>query len=183
MNRHLQRDRPIIFIGHSFGGLVIKQVCDLFLGFASHSYFGVQALVFSQTQNSFAPGDHRYIANATCGIMFFGTPHFGSHYASLALLKAWVLSFRGRVHVSLIKTLQLLSPQLEHLNQDFLSIDVIRKLPQSSLACFYETKAMLFGVSVQPPLSVANLNEISACGGRRLGLPLCRHARVYEHRP
>ena len=115
--------------------------------------------------------------------MFFGTPHLGSRYASLGLLKAWVLSLRGRVHVGLIKTLQLLSPQLEHLNQDFLSIDVIRKLPQSSLACFYETEAMLFGVSVQSLLSVASSNGISAHGGRRFGLPLCRYARVYEHRP
>ena len=105
--------------------------------------------MFSQTRNSFAPGDHRYIADATCGIMFFGTPHLGSHYASLGLLKAWVFSLRGRVHVELIKTLRLLSPQLVDLNQDFLGIDVIRRLPQSSLACFFETKAMLFGVSVQ----------------------------------
>ena len=30
MSQHLQRDRPIVFIGHSFGGLVIKQVCDIF---------------------------------------------------------------------------------------------------------------------------------------------------------
>lgn len=139
--------------------------------------------MFSQTQNAFAPGDHRYIANATCGILFFGTPHLGSNYASLGLLKAWVLSLRGQVHVSLYKTLQLLSPQLEHLNEDFLSIDVIRKLPQSSLVCFYETKAMsmLFGVSAQSLLSVVGSDGISACGGRRLGLPLCRHARVYEH--
>ena len=139
--------------------------------------------MFSQTQNSFAPGDHRYIANATCGILFFGTPHRGSHYASLALWKAWVLSLGGQVHVSLLKTLQSLSPQLEDLNQDFLRIEVIRKLPQSSLACFYETKAMMFGVSVQSLLSVASLNVISACGGGRLGLPLYRHARVYERRP
>jgi len=141
--------------------------------------------VFSQTQSAFAPGDYCYIANATCGIMFFGTPHLGSNYTSLGLLKAWVLSSRGQVHASLYKTLQLLSPQLEHLNEDFLSIDVIRKLPQSSLACLYETKAMsmFFGVSVQLLLSVVGSNGISACSGKRLGLPLCCHACVYEHGP
>ena len=117
--------------------------------------------------------------------MFFGTPHLGSHYASLGLLKVWVLILHRRVHVGLIKVtmLQLLSLQLEHLNQEFLNISAISKLPQSSLACFYETRPMLFGVSVQSLLSVASSNMISACGERRLGLPLYRHAHVDEHRP
>lgn len=54
----------------------------------------------------------------------------------------------GGTYNGLLKTLQLLSPELQHLNQDFLSSPAIRQLPEHGLVCFYETKGMLFGVSI-----------------------------------
>jgi hypothetical protein len=49
------RDRPLIFIGHSFGGIVIEQ-----------------ALVSAINQG------FEHVAIATAGILFLGTPHRGS---------------------------------------------------------------------------------------------------------
>ena len=103
----------------------------------------------SQVPNPFVGGDNSYIADATRGVLFLGTPHFGSQYASAGLWKAWVLGMFGGTYNGLLKTLQLLSPELQHLNQDFLASPAIRKLPEHGLVCFYETKGMLFGVSIQ----------------------------------
>jgi hypothetical protein len=62
---------------------------------------------------------------------------------------AWARGMLGGTYNGLLKTLRLLSPELQRLNQDFLAIPAIRKLPERSLVCFYETKGMLFGVSVR----------------------------------
>jgi hypothetical protein len=105
--------------------------------------------VLSQVPNLFVGGDHSYIADATCGVLFLGTPHSGSQYTSAGLWKALALGIFGGTYNGLLKALELLSPELEHLNQDFLAIPAIYKLPRYSLVCFYETKGPIFGVSIR----------------------------------
>ena len=92
-----------------------------------------------------------YIANVTRGIVFLGTPHTRPKYAlSLsALLWSQLLGIFGGPYARLFKTLQLLYPEPERLNQDFLAIPAIRELPNNSLVSFYETKGLFWGVSVQ----------------------------------
>ena len=109
--------------------------------------FTVQALALSQVSNPFVQGDHSYIAEATRGILFLGTPHFDLGYSFGGLLCARLLGTFGAIDAGLLKTMQLLSPELEFLNQDLVAITTIRKLPQHSVVCFYESKG-LFGVSV-----------------------------------
>jgi Putative serine esterase (DUF676) len=67
------RDRRIIFVVHSHGGLVVKAAL---VDDANH---GNKALVFPNTD----------------GIVFFGTPHRGSALVGLAQILARFLSFRG----------------------------------------------------------------------------------------
>lgn len=54
--------RPIIWVGHSMGGLLIKQMLEL------------------------AEGDTRYstIQTSTCGLLFYGVPHHGLSWAALS---------------------------------------------------------------------------------------------------
>jgi hypothetical protein len=104
-------------------------------------------LALSQVPNPFVQGDHSYIAEATRGILFLGTPHFDLQYPFGGLLWARLSGTFGATYSGLLRTMQLLSPELEYLNQDFLAIPTIRKLPHHSVVCFYETKG-LFGVSV-----------------------------------
>ena len=101
----------------------------------------------SQVSNPFVQGDHTYITEATRGILFLGTPHFDLQYSFGGNLWAQLSGTFGATYNGLLRAMQLLSPELEHLNQDFLTIPAIRKLPQHSVICFYETKG-LFGVSV-----------------------------------
>jgi len=172
---YFKRKRPIIFIGHSFGGLVIKQ-----------------ALALSQISNPFVEGDNPYIAEATRGVLFLATPHFGSQYAFGGVWLARLLGIFGGTYSGLLQSLQLLSPQLQHLNQDFLTIPAIRNLPQRSLVCFYETKGLLFGPVVEERsacLSIAtrvslnadhkDMNKFSERGGAYDEVKYCLR-RIYE---
>lgn len=66
--------RPVILVGHSFGGLVIKKVC-----------------VEAHHQHSHDPGSRRnkmlgkFLHNVGLGgIFFYGTPHHGSSLANMA---------------------------------------------------------------------------------------------------
>jgi hypothetical protein len=71
---------PLVFIGHSLGGLVIKQ-----------------ALLNAQDNSTFEP-----IKNSTYGMVFFGTPHKGGRNAALGNLAAKVARFvSGKYPVAL----------------------------------------------------------------------------------
>lgn len=163
---------------------MIKQVCHVLSASPSvldAHRFATQALALSQISNPFVEGDNTYIAEATRGVLFLATPHFGSQYAFGGVWWARLFGIFGGTYSGLLQSLQLLSPQLQHLNQDFLTIPVIRNLPQRSLVCFYETKGLLFGVSI--PVAIAleiSSDRMSARGRRTIRLPLDRHARESE---
>jgi hypothetical protein len=59
--------RPVVFVTHSMGGLVVKEMLSVSLDEAR------------------AGGPRARLASATRGVVFFATPHFGSHLASLGL--------------------------------------------------------------------------------------------------
>ncbi|KAH8648214.1 hypothetical protein BGZ60DRAFT_553049, partial [Tricladium varicosporioides] len=67
--RRLSPERPIIFICHSLGGLIVKR-----------------ALVNAKSNRAYTP-----IAHATFGIVFFATPHQGTDMATYATVvsKIW----------------------------------------------------------------------------------------------
>ncbi|KAF2149964.1 hypothetical protein K461DRAFT_296368 [Myriangium duriaei CBS 260.36] len=87
------RNRPIILVGHSFGGLVIQQA----LLIASHGI------------------EHRSFKEAVSAILLLGVPMQGSTLASLG---AWVEKMVGS-HAGLMKTLTRDSPELRGLLADF----------------------------------------------------------------
>ncbi|KAL7956799.1 hypothetical protein V8C34DRAFT_325818 [Trichoderma compactum] len=62
---------PLIFVGHSFGGIVIKEAL------------------------SSDPKDSQRIVEDTCGIIFLGTPHLGSPVAGFGATLAYLTGFLG----------------------------------------------------------------------------------------
>ena len=94
-----EQARPIIFVCHSLGGIVVKQ-----------------ALVHAALHDELY-GD---IRKATVGLMFFGTPHGGGNKADTAKTWASVISvFTGETRNSLLSTLKAGSLYNEATADDF----------------------------------------------------------------
>ncbi|KAJ8108670.1 hypothetical protein ONZ43_g6353 [Nemania bipapillata] len=108
---------PIIFMGHSFGGIVIKEALIL-------------ALRRSETAEQ--------IIFDTSGIIFLGTPHQGSTLSIFAFLAAWVTGFLGS-STGLLLTLQHHSSQLSDLEVQF---DHVRKSLRAKIHSIFETKPL-----------------------------------------
>lgn len=103
-------DRPLVFITHSMGGLVVKAL-----------------LVGSQTQ---ADQDRKKIASQTRGIVFCATPHRGSDFANAAALLG---TFFGGVQNHL-KEMQAGQEPLNVLHDEFVEWQRLRAVPVCSYA-------------------------------------------------
>ena len=87
---------PLVLVGHSLGGLVIKTALKQGMGRDVER--------------------HRLLVQNIKGIAFVGTPHFGSRLASIA---SWLRIVRANPQVS---DLALDNPNLEELNQLFVKL-------------------------------------------------------------
>jgi hypothetical protein len=101
------KSRPIIFVGHSLGGLVIKE-----------------ALIrSSEYLNSYQDAKLAAIYSNTKGVVFIGTPHRGSDKTVLAEIVANVVKIGlKRPNDKLLKTIATESQLLERQGKSFASI-------------------------------------------------------------
>lgn len=91
------------------------------------------------------------IIEATRGIIFLGTPHFGSRYATLGLIRAWVSHIVGGAHTTLLYTLLEQSLELRRLNENFLAFPAIHKI-RDNIVCFFELKGEVGVFGVRQPM-------------------------------
>ena len=98
-----ERDRPILFVAHSLGGIVVKEA-------------------LRQSRGCKMSKPHMYgIFDATVGLLFFGTPHRGAdprnfvHHVLTA--SAQVLGFRANPHI--VNTLMPHAEKLMSLRNEF----------------------------------------------------------------
>lgn len=119
--------RPLIFIGHCFGGIVIEK-----------------ALVDAKL----IPEDYHDIITSTAGIIFLGTPHRGSPSQPKAELIATIASAAGLgERSSLLRTLQPDSEALMDLLYDFSRVVNIASIP---LFCFFEQRKSAVAKAIVP---------------------------------
>lgn len=117
--------RPLIFVAHSLGGLVCKEV-----------------LLIAKDN----PEVHlQSVFSSARGIVFLGTPHQGSWMASWANIPARSLGVVISTNRSLLNILEESNEFLSSIQQKFLSM--IRLLQQNNrqlhVACFYEELPLL----------------------------------------
>ncbi|CAI7662679.1 unnamed protein product [Penicillium bialowiezense] len=93
-HRSKYRRVPIVFIGHSFGGIVIKEALCTPIE------------------------DAKDIVDSTCGIIFLGTPHHGSPLSSLGMIAACVTGFMGSA-IGLLRFMTSYETQLIDLDARF----------------------------------------------------------------
>jgi len=115
-----------MFVGHSLGGLVIKEAIILAARNAKHLRH--QDL-----------GD---IYTAVVGVIFLGTPHRGSDLESLGQVVASIAkaSFR-RPNTQLLGSLSSNSHILEKQRDDFVTVS-----KDLQVVCFYEEQPMVVGL-------------------------------------
>ncbi|KAH8691538.1 hypothetical protein BGW36DRAFT_388505 [Talaromyces proteolyticus] len=92
------RRRPLIFIGHSLGGIVIKQ-----------------ALITAKIRSQ----QYKDILESTWHLIFLGTPHQGSLFAPGADFLNKLTSVFSSERTRVTKELKLWSPELLSITQDF----------------------------------------------------------------
>jgi hypothetical protein len=94
--------RPIIFIAHSLGGLVVKAAL-------AEAYHG--------------DGTYTMIQTMTYGIIFFGVPHQGSDNVSWGRVVAQIAStYDGRINESFMQSVESGSPYNEWLSKRFMPL-------------------------------------------------------------
>ncbi|KAJ8908900.1 hypothetical protein NDN08_005602 [Rhodosorus marinus] len=81
-------DRPIVFVSHSYGGMIVKEIISKPNGSAQ------------EKKGTPVGGDWDHIASQVRGTVFFGTPHKGSPFAGKAAGKFMDSAFRPSPSVS-----------------------------------------------------------------------------------
>ena len=130
MERRKCPDRPLIFIGHCYGGLVIQK-----------------ALVTAKHHSERWTG----IFESTIGLVFLGTPHRGTGHITSTGMKetlnerhAHVEDYSLAIEDSVLETLLSQSPMLDDVRREF--VDTwIASHGRNGLVCFYEQKATIVG--------------------------------------
>jgi hypothetical protein len=103
--------RPIIFLAHSLGGIVVKHVCELCRSSISANTCS-KALVTCDSARRGHNEEYRSIKVSTYGIVFFGTPHACATSGEFQK----ILNNIGRIFISGNSTvLQLLRRDSEYL--------------------------------------------------------------------
>jgi predicted acylesterase/phospholipase RssA len=118
-------DTPIIFIGHSFGGTLLKQI-----------YVSTHPTNSSRT-------DYHTLHHLIRGYVYLGTPHKDLYVQDMS--KLWRAIALNGAAASRASTLQQALSSMSRINYDF------RRLGGEDLpsACFYETKKTYVGLQQQ----------------------------------
>lgn len=123
----MQASRPIIFVAHSLGGLVVAN------GLASQSGSNEQ---------------RQEVISSTCGTIFLGTPFKGSGKAAWAGLAEKILGMLSDSNDQIIKDLDTKSTRLQQISSDFHLLLQQRyeskDLNAIQVACFFETQTTIF---------------------------------------
>jgi len=139
--------RPIVFIAHSLGGLVVKE-----------------ALIYSNSRTRDDQPELRSIRLSTCGILFFGTPHRGSDAgATLVPLILNVMSIYTRTDSKLVDSLR---PQAEAIQSQ---LDYYIPISEDfKTVCFYERKETPIKIGIKKMI----VPQLSATLGTRGVIPV-----------
>ncbi|PCH01344.1 Hypothetical protein PENO1_043470 [Penicillium occitanis (nom. inval.)] len=114
----LRKDKkwPIIFVGHSLGGLIIKQALIKSASYLKHGRHSMRSEIYAHTK----------------GVIFLGTPHRGSSQEGLGKVLLKLAIFR-QSNEQLLRALRDDSHILEEQRDNFITIS--KDMP---VVCFYE---------------------------------------------
>ncbi|KAK3986483.1 Alpha/Beta hydrolase protein [Cladorrhinum sp. PSN332] len=130
-----EKERPIIFVAHSMGGLVVANALS-----GKKSDEGQQSIV-----------DH------TIGVLFLGTPFQGSSLATYGAVAISILEYIMKTQPDSLETLEKKSKKLADINKEFAVFlkerDRAHGKPRLEIACFFEERPIWGKVFVVPKIS------------------------------
>jgi len=149
------KGRPLILVGHSMGGLVIK----------------------TAIQNGLSKGVARFkeMVNQIRGVVFVGTPHNGAQLATLATYAAVFLRTNTQV-----KNMQMHDAHLRALNAQFLAYYNDPPAGKVSALTFTETQGVfvgkrILGIRVGPTVTIVGPNDGNAHVRGEVPVPLAEN--------
>ncbi|PKS08577.1 hypothetical protein jhhlp_004963 [Lomentospora prolificans] len=121
--RGAEANRPLIFVVHSLGGLVLKT-----------------ALLHANESRANHTSHIAAVADSTAAIAFMGTPHRGSEQAQWGSILASALNYVKQDNSELVKRLNKEEPRLDLLQERFMKFLEWRKdqARPINITCFYE---------------------------------------------
>ena len=129
------RRRPIIFVAHSLGGIVVKKAS----GFAACCIRRLTTNIFQALIIANERSDHwKDVRDSAAGVIFFAVPHRGADTAYWAKLATNVLSFAtlgAMGNANFVKSLKRNSPDFSNISTAF--IQPATRFP--IIRTFYET--------------------------------------------
>ncbi|KAK3314099.1 hypothetical protein B0H66DRAFT_371414 [Apodospora peruviana] len=144
-------DIPIVLIGHSFGGLVIKQ-----------------ALIMAANDARFQD-----IYRSIAGTLFIGTPHRGTKLASAF---RWGLWRSGAIRT----VLEVQSGILDELDRQFFELPRVQDIMKNhSIHCFYELEPTIYGPRFLRFFSMITVDKTSATWPDKPSIPV--HGLAAKH--
>lgn len=148
--RHAAPRRPLIFVAHSLGGIVLKR-----------------ALIICHLQDHRNdPHNLRDIIVSTHGVLFFGTPHCGADGVTLLKIMTRILSLCTQTTNKVLRHLALNSNYLDEIQSDYNPVSL-----QVETVYFYEEYETLIGrkrIHIVPRYSAVIQGDNRA---RNVGLP------------
>jgi len=145
-------DRPIIFIAHSFGGLLLKRVgMNSSPATSRGTNPDFQSLVLATTRP-------KEIARLTRGILLLGVPHFGTRAAFVASLLAYTTYWRGS-STTMLQYMAEGNSIVHRLDKEFDAAyakpDVKREYSAPFICNFLEMRPERFGkLSLSPTVNI-----------------------------
>ncbi|KFZ13980.1 hypothetical protein V501_03452 [Pseudogymnoascus sp. VKM F-4519 (FW-2642)] len=164
-------NRPLIFIGHSFGGNLIEQVCGFLNPDLRSAVLNIRQAIVSSRLYS----EYMHIAESTVGVIFLGTPHRGCEAAKWGVLIASLGGLLGSTEKRILEDLQQQSGTLTDRLHDFSSWLFSESVP---VVCYWEQLETDYSTRAGPlrfmksMLKEVVVDETSACidGHKKISL-------------
>ncbi|KAL8977069.1 MAG: hypothetical protein Q9205_007057 [Flavoplaca limonia] len=165
-----EQSRPLIFVAHSLGGIIVKKVWNVDLltqkTIVDSQVDGRQSFEHMSARSIMGP-----LLQSTHGIVFMGVPHYGADLARWASLVANILQVSQLgwgTNTKFVEALKRNSPTFADISRQF-----VERAKPLTIRTFFETERWGNQVIVDKASAVLNLpNEIAT------GVPQANHSTI-----
>lgn len=137
LERELPENIPLIFVAHSLGGILVKDVCGIWIKGDSAVLTVLKVLSLSKLHPQ---PKYQLIHRNTYRVVFMGTPHRGSDMAGLAIILANITKVAiQNPNKQLLRGLDSGSEVIDRIHTNFMQLLI---KPDFAIHCFQEDRGV-----------------------------------------